>query len=139
MFGALFLALVACGIVDMEDASSEPKYSKVIGKKIKVKEDVWAYGITLDPNYQRRVDLIRLVPGVGLSGPEIVTSGRLDSGTILLVERVLKAESPLFSRVDYVVREIGSNRFEGHELRIRLTGDVNDSNYGLDESIYTFE
>lgn len=135
----LCLCLASCGQIPWEDMSSNPKYSSVIGKQFKTKKELWALGIT-NENYAKKVDYILLVPGVGFSGPEVVTREQLTRGSIFRVVGVLKARSLVFSRrTAYIVEEIGSNRFIGHEVRIRLTGNINDQNYGLNESIYALE
>jgi len=133
------IALASCDQVSMDDVSANPKYSKVVGKEFRVKEDLWVLGITTDLNYQDRIDYLILVPGVGFSGPEVVVSERLYSGSTFKITRVLKARSPLFSRMTYVVEEVGSNRFRDHELRVDLVGDMNNQNCGLDEAVYSAE
>jgi len=55
------------------------------------------------------------------------------------VVRILKAKSVLVSRRAYVVEAIDLNKFKGNIVEIRLTGDFNDGNYGLDKSIYSLE
>lgn len=130
------LTMVACGEVTMDDYSSEPAYISIIGKKFRVKEDVWALGITSDKNYKNKRDYIVLVPGVGFSGPEVVSRDRLSKGSIVKVVRVFKAKSLFSSKVVYVVEEVSSNKFDGVEIRVTLVGSGDDSNFGLDSSIY---
>ena len=128
--------MVACGEVTMNDSSLAPAYTSVIGKKFRIKEDLWALGITTDKNYKSNRDYIVLVPGVGFSGPEVVSRDRLKKGTIIKVVRVLEAKSLFSSKVVYVVEEIGSRKFDGVEMRITLTGSSDSPNFGLDSSVY---
>lgn len=139
-FGTLIIVVIsmlltACFVVPMEDVSSNAAYSKVLGKRFKLNQQVWAHGIA-DSKEHKRIEYIRLVPGVGLGGSEVLSKEPLASGTILQVTRVLKARPP-FSRIDYVVKVLGLERFRGYEVRIRLSGSINELNYGLDESVYS--
>lgn len=124
----------SCVGVEMEDVSGDPKYSKIIGKRFKLKKDLWATGITLDPNYGKKIDYYVLVPGVGFTGPEVVHRFLLKSGTIIEIVGVYKTTSTLSKRIIYLVKEIGTNQIEGKEIRIKAKGHSN--NYGLDEDIY---
>jgi len=118
-----------------------PTYSSVIGKQFRAKEEICALGITSDRNYAKRVDYIVLflVNGVCFSGPEVVTREKLDRGYIFKVVKIFKDRYFLSSEMAYVVEAVDSNKFKGQEVRIRLTGDIHDRNYGLDESIYSLE
>ncbi|OFW27667.1 MAG: hypothetical protein A3H27_19260 [Acidobacteria bacterium RIFCSPLOWO2_02_FULL_59_13] len=111
----------------------------MIGKTFKTREDLWAIGVTADKNYQKRVDYIVLVPGVGFSGPEVVTKEQVRKGAVFRVVRVLKASSFVSSKVVYVVQNIGTDKFKGVAIRVEQTGGINDRNFGLDELIYETE
>lgn len=128
--------IVSCEQIALEDYSSTPEYSDVIGMKFRVKEDLWAIGITANKNYKKRVDYIVLAPGVGFGGPEVVTKERVSKGIIIRIVGVQKARSPLLSQVIYVVEEIGSDKLKGAVVRVKPTGDVKDPNLGLDDSVY---
>jgi len=134
----LCLSLASCAPIPWEDISSTPKYSSVIGKQFKTKKELWAFGITVDRNYKKKVDSIHLMD-VDISGPEVVTRERLDRGFIFRVVKILKAKSFLVSRMAYMVEAVDSNKFKGNEVLVDLTGKINDRNYGLDESIYSLE
>lgn len=133
------LAITSCSQLAMEDVSSAAEYSRVIGKAFKTREDLWAIGVTADKNYQKRVDYIVLVPGVGFSGPEVVTKEQVRKGSVFRVVRVLKASSFVSSKVVYVVQNIGTDKFKGVAIRVEQTGGINDRNFGLDELIYETE
>jgi len=114
------------------------KILKCIGKQFKTKKELWAFGITVDRNYKKKVDYIVLMD-VGVSGPEVVTRERLDRGFIFRVVKIFKAKSFLVSRMAYILEAVDSNKFKGNEVLVDLTGKISDRNYGLDESIYSFE
>ena len=130
------LTTVSCGQVTMRDSSLEPSYTAIIGKKFRVKEDLWALGITTDKNYKKRLDYIVLVPGVGFSGPEVVSRDRLSKDSIIKIVRVLTAKSLISSKVVYIVEEVDSNKFKDAEIRVKLVGSSDDLNLGLDKLVY---
>jgi len=53
--------LASCAPIPWEDISSTPEYSRVIGKQFKTKKELWAFGITYDQNYAKKVDSIHLM------------------------------------------------------------------------------
>lgn len=132
----VYSSIVSCGQVTMIDSSLEPEYKGIIGKTFRVKEDLWALGITTDKNYKKRLDYIVLVSGVGFSGPEVVSRDRLNKDSLIRVVRVLTSKSLFVLRVKYVVEVINSEQFKGVEVRVRLSGSTDDANYGLNPSVY---
>jgi hypothetical protein len=132
IFSCIFLT--SCIEVTIHDSSSDPIYSSVIGQKIKLKENLLALGISADNNLP--ADYVVLVPGVGFSGPEVVSRRKLQKGTVIQIAKVLTAESIISSKVAYVVKETDSNQLLGEEIRITLVGKSDDTNYGLDGNSY---
>lgn len=127
---------ISCGQVPMEDISLDPKYAGVIGQKFRTGEDLWAIGVTSDVNYAKKVAYIVLVPGVGFSGPEVVSRERIQEGFVICIVGVLRARSVLASNVEYVVEEVGTQRFKDSPIRVTQTGPVEDGNLGLNNSIF---
>jgi len=74
--------------------SSNPEYSGVVGKQFKAKKELWASGIMSKIDYPKKVDYVVLVPGVGISGREVVTREKLNGGFIFRVVRILRAKYP---------------------------------------------
>lgn len=118
----------------MIDSSSDPAYSPVIGKKIKLKKALWALGIS--SSNKPPADYIDLVPGVGYSGPEVVSRRTLEKDTVLQIIKVLTSKSPIIKRVEYVVTEVYSGQLTGEEIRIILIGDKDDATLGVDSDYY---
>jgi hypothetical protein len=114
----------------MIDSSSDPAYSSVIGKKIKLKKDLWALGIS--SSNKPPADYIDLVPGVGYSGPEVVSRRTLKKDTVLQITKVLISKSLIIKRIEYVVKEVHTSQFSGEEMRIALIGNKSDAFLGLD-------
>lgn len=128
------LFLPSCFDVKMVDSSSDPIYSAVIGQQFQLKEELLALGIS--STNSPPADYVVLVPGVGFSGPEVVSRKKLKQGTVIQVIKVLTARSFMSSKVAYVVREVGSSQFADEELRITLVGRIDDTVYGLDSDFY---
>ena len=128
--------MVSCGQIARNDSSSELEFIATIGQEFRIREDMWALGITTDQNYKKQVDYIVLVPGVGFSGPEVVSRDRLEKNSIITIVRVLTAKVRFLASPVYVIEIAGSNQFGEVEIRIRLSGDSSDPNLGLDELIY---
>jgi len=133
----LFCLLISsCVQLSFEDVSSDPKYTALIDKTLKTKIDLWAIGVTADQNYMKVVDYIVLVPGVGFSGPEVITRDRFNKGSTIKIIKVLTTSSIFFSRIIYVVEYIDSDKYKGTEIRVEMTGESDDSNFGLSKLVF---
>jgi hypothetical protein len=117
------------------DVSAAPEYANVIGKRFRTQQDLVAIGVTMDRNYKKQVDYITLVLPPGFSGPEVVTKERLQQGAVLEVMGVLKADSLLISRIDYVVRRRDVATASSAPITVRVVQD-SKHNFGLDRAIY---
>ena len=126
--------LSSCSEIKMVDSSSDPAYSPVIGKKIKLKKELWALGIS--SSNKPPADYVDLVPGVGYSGPEVVSRHTLKKDTVLQITKVLTSKSFMIKKVEYVVTEVYGSQFTGEEIRIALIGNKDDANLGLDSDSY---
>ncbi len=131
----LSMAITSCGQVPLVDVSAHAEYKEVIGSKFGVKQDLQLIGVTADQNYKKQVDYIVLVSSPGFSGPEVVTMEHLSKGSLIQVVGVLQSTSILSPRVYYVV-VIADAKPRSAPIRIRQTGSVQDSNRGLDPTIF---
>jgi hypothetical protein len=117
------------------DVSAAPEYANVIGKRFRTQQDLVAIGYTMDRNYKKQVDYITLVPLPGFSGPEVVTKERLQQGAVLEVMGVLKADSLLISRIEYVVRRRDVATASSAPITVKVDQD-SKHNFGLDRATY---
>jgi len=117
------------------DVSAAPEYADVIGKRFRTQQDLVAIGYTMDRNYKKQVDYVTLVPPPGFSGPEVVTKERLQQGAVLEVVGVLKADSLLISRIEYVVRRSDGTTASGAPITVKVDQD-SKHNFGLDRATY---
>ena len=68
-----------------------------------------AVGYTIDRNYKKQIDYIALVGPPGFSGPEVVEKAALPKGAVLEVVAVLKADTWLVDRIEYLVKRIDAS------------------------------
>lgn len=115
------------------DVSRQNRYASVLGKRFITLRDLVAIGYTVDRNYKKQNDYITLIHPPGFSGPEVVAKGQLPKGSVLEVTAVLKADSWLVNRIEYVVKRIDGDQ----PLSGRMVLDVDlksGRNYGLSET-----
>jgi len=117
------------------DVSNEEVYANLLGTQFRTQHELIAIGVTLDRNYKKQIDYIKLVMPPGFSGPEVVEKGVLPKGSVLKVTAVIKADSWLVNRVKYVVERLdGSQPVKG-----KMVIDVNEGSnidYGLPLNIF---
>ena len=124
--------LIARPIPNM-DVSTQNQYAPVLGKRFSTLRDLVAIGYTVDRNYKKQIDYIALTKPPGFSGPEVVAKGILPKGSILEVTAVLKADSWLVNRIEYVVQRIDGDQ----PLQGKMVLDVDQKssrNFGLSET-----
>lgn len=115
------------------DVSTQTQYAPVLGKRFSTQCDLVAIGYTVDRNYKKQIDYIALVKPPGFSGPEVVAKGLLPKESVLEVIAVLKADSWIVNRIEYVVK-----RTDGDQpLNGKMVLDVDQKssrNFGLSET-----
>lgn len=117
------------------DVSAQAQYASVLGKRFRTLQDLTAVGYTMDRNYKKRIDYIALVAPPGFSGLEVVAKAGLPKGAVLEVVSVLKADSWLVDRIQYLVKRIDASP----PLGGRMVLDVDHQstrNYGLSETVF---
>lgn len=139
------LIVFGCDGRVLDDLSSDPKYTSLIGARYRIAEGVRAYGIQ---DYERRekgVLYVTLIPGVGIGGPEVVFNKPVESGSIFTVQRVLKHSGLLDSIHDSIFGLSGLvyiGKVQGSELpqdkEVRLNMSRGNEGIGLEpnEQIY---
>lgn len=118
---AVSLFLAACTKVEMHDVSADAEHAPLIGREIRLKEDVWALGTAW--NYKPPADHVLLEGGVGFAGREVVSRSRMKKDTVLRIRKVLAAKPLGLLRVSYVVDEVNTHAFTGEQLEIRLVAE----------------
>jgi hypothetical protein len=99
-----------------EVGPDNPHYAN-IGKRVRLKEDVWLLGISLKD--KPPVEFYRLMGGVGYSGREVVFRGRLKKSSTVQVTKVLTDDAILLSRMIYV-GNVEEGDHAGKEVQIML-------------------
>lgn len=137
IIGALFVwwaldYLITRPVPNIE-VSRQNQYASVLGKRFITLRDLVAIGYTVDRNYKKQIDYIALKNPPGFSGPEVVAKSLLPKGAVLEVTAVLKADSWLVNRIEYVVKRIDGDQ----PLNGKMVLDVDlksNRNYGLSET-----
>lgn len=139
------LVISGCEGRDFVDLNSDPKYAALVGARYQVGSGVTAYGIQ---DYERRekgVLYITLIPGVGIGGPEVGLTKRVESGSVFTVQRVVRHAGLLGSIHDSIfglsgLVYIGSLQGSGlpHDKEVRLDLSRGNEGVGLEpnEQIY---
>ena len=91
------------------DVSAQAQYRSVLGKRFRTQHELMAVGYTIDRNYKKQIDYIALVGPPRFSGPEVVEKAALPKGAVLEVIAVLKADSWLVDRIEYLVKRIDAS------------------------------
>lgn len=115
------------------DVSAQAQYAPVLGKRFRTQRNLAAIGYTMDRNYKKQIDYIALVEPLGFSGPEVVAKGQLPKGSVLEVTAILKADTWLINRIQYVVRGVDADP----PLNGQMVLDVDQNsrhNFGLPET-----
>ena len=139
--GTILLSLIcavlaACLQVEMRDVTSDPKYSTLVGERLRLRQEAWATAISTDANYAPKVDYVVLVPGPGFTGPEVVSRTKIEIGAEFRILRILRSTRLAASRTAYVVEPVGQSSDDHREMRVAVTSDVEEPNLGLDVNVF---
>ncbi|MFC1626070.1 hypothetical protein ACFL19_00040 [Pseudomonadota bacterium] len=115
------------------NVSEQTQYSPVLGKRFCTKHDLVAIGYTVDRNYKKQIDYIALVKPPGFSGPEVVATGQLPKGSVLEVTAVLKADTWLNNRIEYVVKRLDAKQPLDGKMILGID-EESSRNFGLPET-----
>src|SRR5712671_3612517 len=105
-FATVLCATVAFSgcIAEFDDVSETPEHRNVIGELCRIHTTLYAHGVTLKVERNKRTDVIALT-SFGISGPEITFSSRLPAGATLEIIAVRKCKNcPFDDRIEYRVR-----------------------------------
>jgi hypothetical protein len=128
--------LCGCAPTNTEDLSATVRFANSIGAEFQLKSDVDAYGIYIDLN-ERKVAYISVIFGYGISGPEVAFKRLIPKGTILKVLYAKRNEIFFFRAKPFLeVTTSGSLFPSGIPIRIAITDEVAEPNFGLDPSVY---
>jgi hypothetical protein len=126
-----------------KDVSSLPEYAGLVGTTYRTREAMLIYGVTLDANYAKVVDIYALTTQPGIGGPEILFRSILPVGTTIRVARVLDCTNCIFGGGDEVEVELPDlTDYAAHPIRMSFTfGDddivmKHDSRASLNPSLF---
>lgn len=95
-------------------------YTQVVGTEYRVIAEVDAYGIYEDLDNRKVISYITLIPGVGISGPEVAFKKRISKGQKITVLSAWQKRMLLNNYVYYVVALQGADLPHYVPVRIDL-------------------
>ena len=117
------------------DVSTQAQYVSVLGKRFRTQHDLTAVGYTMDRNYKKQIDYIALVEPPGFSGPEVVAKAQLPKGALLEVVAILKADTWLVDRVQYLVKRVDASPPLDGRMVLKVD-HKSPRNFGLAEAVF---
>ena len=120
ILGISFAVLMAgCIMLQYDDISSDPLYSRYVGDVYKTKVKMFIFGVKMDIS-QDKIDYYEIMALSGVGGPEIVPLGYLPPGITLKIMKVFKVSPVLLESQSIIFKaELSeAGRFNGMEVKI---------------------
>lgn len=115
IFVFLFFLMIGCR-AKYEDMSHDVKYSHLIGHKYVLTKKLLIYGITLDANYKKQIDIYTIHRPPGIGGPEVLTGNYLLPGTKMEIKKVVKCINCLPPSVKFEIEILFEETFQDHPI-----------------------
>lgn len=131
----LSCSLFGCTPPPLEDISHWPEYAGIIGTKIRAKDELLAFGITIDKNYKKRADYILITQRPGISGPEVVSTEKVSNGTVFRISGVVRYGYFLVYEIHYVLEPLGAPSVTA-PFHVKKGGATSDPNAGLNMALF---
>jgi hypothetical protein len=110
-------------------------YAQVVGTQYRIIEATDAYGIYKDLN-KKVISCIELIPGVGISGPEVAFKKRIAKGQKITVLSAWRERKLLHSNVFYVISLQDGGLPREIQVRIDLSRGNEGKGVELNPRIY---
>jgi len=117
------------------DLTQMSPYTQIVGTEYRVIEAVDAYGIYEDID-RKVISYIELIPGVGISGPEVAFKRRIDKGQIIKVLSAWRERTSLSGDVYYVVALRDADLPRDIQVRIELSRGNEGVGAELNQRVY---
>jgi len=108
IFTLLFF-LIGCK-QEFDDLSLDLRYDQVINKQYESTQILKIHGVTMDRNYENKIDHYTVTKPPGIDGPEVLTVSSLRKGTVFKIKKVLQCNncflsSPVIMEVDILSKK----------------------------------
>lgn len=125
----------ACAERVVDELTSTSPYAGIVGTEYRIIAEVAAYGIyeSLD---KKTVSYITLIPGVGISGPEVAFKKRIGNGQNIRILSAWREHKSLYSDVYYLVALRDADLPPDIKVRIDLSRGNEGLDAGLNPSVY---
>lgn len=111
------------------------QYGQIVGAEYRIIEAVDAYGIYEDLD-KKVISYITLIPGVGISGPEVAFKKRIPKGQRITVMSAWRERKLLHSNVYYVIALQDTDLPRGIQVRIDLSRGNEGVGAELNQRVY---
>lgn len=111
-------------------------YAQIVGTEYRIVAPVDAYGIYGNLNNRKVISSIELIPGVGISGPEVAFKKRIAKGQKITVLSAWQERKLLHSNVYYVVDMQDADLPRDIQVRIDLSRGNEGVGAELNQHIY---
>lgn len=131
VIAATLTMIGACGVLDyacntmatFEDASNDPRFSRLIGSDYQSTEELMIYGITVERGYAPILAhyTVTTLPGIG--GPEVLSTHRLAVGTTCRIVKVIRCTNCFLDsggRVEAVVEITSRQEFTRAPVKVKI-------------------
>lgn len=106
-----------------EDISTDQTYQGLVHQVLKSKQEFYIYGITVDPNYKKKVDYYVIIKPPGIGGREVLSEETLPKGTLMRIEKVTRCTNCLLDHyINLVVSFLNDNQYGDIPVKLRHLG-----------------
>lgn len=126
----------ACNKPTVEELTFTNPYANLIGAEYRVVGDVVAHGIYENLNQRVAPSYITLVPGVGLSGPEVAFKKRIAKGQHITILSAWREQQLISWDVYYLVTLQNTDLPRDVPVQIELSRGNEGVDAGLNPAVY---
>jgi hypothetical protein len=127
--------LSACAEPSVVELTQTSPYAQVVGTQYRIIEAVDAYGIYQDLD-KKVISYIELIPGVGIAGPEVAFTKRINKGKIITVLSAWRKSTLLSSDAYYVIELQEADLPRNIQIRIELSRGNEGGGAELNQRVY---
>jgi hypothetical protein len=133
LVGVVALCVISCS---HQQLTSKP-YSDLIGAKYEVAaDDLYAYGIYESGTNKTQIGWVDLIPGAGISGPEVAFRRHVSKGQVIKIISAWRRFLLVDNGVYYVVTAEGADLPRDVPIQLQLLRGNESGDADLNPSVY---
>lgn len=126
-----------CAKPTVVEVTATSPYDQIVGTQYRIIAPVDAYGIYGNLNNRKVISYIILIPGVGISGPEVAFKKRIAAGQKITVLSAWRKHMLLSSYVYYVIAL--QNADLPHDVQVRVDLIRGNEGVGVELNPHVYE